>query len=103
MIKLYFLLLISSITASLGQVFFKLAKGNFFSFHLLLGLFMYTLSTALWVYSLKYLPLSKVYPFTFLTFAFVLVLSHFLFGERISLINIAGALLIIIGIFLSVR
>jgi len=103
LIKLYVLLAVSSFTASLGQVFFKLAKGNILSPFIALGLIMYGLSTFLWIYALKYLPLSKVYPFTFLTFGLVLILSYILFNERLNPINMLGVILILIGVYLSVK
>ena len=96
------MLLISSLTASLGQVFFKMSQGSFLSLFFFSGLFLYGLSTLLWVYALKFLPLSKVYPFTFLTFALVLILSYVLFNERLSLINLTGVVLIVIGVILAV-
>jgi len=99
---LYLMLLLSAFTASLGQVFFKMAQGSFLSPFLYLGLFLYGFSTLLWVYSLKFLPLSKVYPFTFLTFALVLVLSYFLFNERLSPVNFVGIFLIVVGVVLTI-
>jgi len=101
--KLYLILFVSSLLASLGQAFFKLARGNILNFYLYLGLIMYAISTLMWVYTLKYLPLSKVYPFTFLTFAFVLLISVFFFKEEISLLNLFGILLIVMGVVLSIR
>ncbi len=94
------ILVVSSILASLGQVLFKLSGGNFRSFYLYLGFILYGVSALLWVYSLKFLPLSKVYPFTFLTFAFVLLFSYFLFDDKLSFINIIGIFFIILGVFL---
>ncbi len=103
MTKIYILLIISSVTASFGQVFFKLAKGNIFNPFVVVGLLMYAISTLLWIYALKYLPLSKVYPFTFLTFGLVLLLSYLIFNERLNLLNMLGVILILIGVYLSVK
>ncbi len=66
------------------------------------GFLLYGFSAFLWIYSLKFLPLSKVYPFTFLTFALVLVLSYVIFGERLSPINFVGIALIVVGVYLTV-
>ena len=69
---------------------------------LYLGFILYGFSAFLWIYALKYLPLSRVYPFTFLTFVLVLVLSYLIFGERLSPINFVGIALIVIGVYLTV-
>ncbi len=99
--KFYLLLLFSSLSASLGQVLFKLSKANLKSFSLYAGFILYGISSLFWVYSLKFLPLSKVYPFTFLTYALVLIFSYLIFNERLSLINFLGVLLIVVGVFLT--
>ncbi len=98
--SLVLILILSSILASFGQVLFKLSGGNFRSFYLYLGFILYGISAFLWVYALKFLPLSKVYPFTFLTFALVLLFSYLLFGDKLSFINIIGIFLIVLGVFL---
>ncbi len=99
---LYLLLLISVFTASFGQVFFKMSGARLTSPLLYLGFILYGFSAFLWIYALKYLPLSRVYPFTFLTFALVLVLSYLIFGERLSPINFVGIALIVVGVYLTV-
>ncbi len=67
------------------------------------GFVLYGFSAFLWIYALKFLPLSKVYPFTFLTFALVLILSGIVFGERLSPLNYLGVALIVIGVYLTVQ
>ncbi len=86
----------------MGQVFFKMSQGSLASPLLYLGFLLYGFSAFLWIYSLKFLPLSKVYPFTFLTFALVLVLSYLIFNERLSPINFLGIALIVVGVYLTV-
>ncbi len=85
----------------MGQLLFKVSGGDPKSPYLYGGLSLYGASAFLWIYSLKYLPLSKVYPFTFLTFAFVLLISYFLLGEKISLLNMVGVFLIVVGVVLT--
>lgn len=79
-----------------------MSQGSFLSPFFYAGLSLYGISTLLWVYALKSLPLSKVYPFTFLTFSLVLVFSHLLFDERLSFVNITGVVLIVIGVVLAI-
>ena len=61
------------------------------------------MSAVLWVYVLKYLPLSRVYPFTFITFALVMLLSAFALREKVGIPQFVGALLIIGGVILMTK
>jgi drug/metabolite transporter (DMT)-like permease len=112
------LLLISVLTASLGQVLFKkgmlslslkgitLTGGGLpksivsmlFSPYVLTGLFFYGLSTLLWLAALSKTQLSYAYPFTTLTFILVMLASYFIFSEAMPVNRIAGAALICCGI-----
>jgi multidrug transporter EmrE-like cation transporter len=68
-----------------------------FGFGLLLG------GINVWFFTkaLKDITLSIAYPvFSGGCIFFMLILSHLFFGERISLINMAGALVIVLGIAL---
>jgi uncharacterized membrane protein len=49
--------------------------------------------TALWLLALARLPLSKVYPFTILTFVLVYIVSVSVLGERISVALTIGVVL----------
>ncbi len=53
-----------------------------------------------WQQLLKRIPLATAYMFKGTSIVFVLLLSVLLFGESITWFNIAGAILIIIGIIL---
>ena len=48
--------------------------------------------------ALSKLPLSKVYPFTVLTFVLVYVASFVVLGERVTVQVLAGALLVLAGL-----
>jgi multidrug transporter EmrE-like cation transporter len=72
-------------------------KGLFFG----LGIFIYTASTILWGYSLKYEFLSKaVSIMTIVNLIVVVLLGVFLFKENLSVINKIGILLGIISVIL---
>ncbi|HET9692981.1 MAG TPA: EamA family transporter [Steroidobacteraceae bacterium] len=90
--------------AALGQVFLKsgaagaLAPADYLNGRLLLGLLLYGLSTVCWIVALSRSPLSKVYPFTILTFLLVYVLSAVWLGERLGLQTALGAGLVLTGL-----
>jgi drug/metabolite transporter (DMT)-like permease len=98
------LVLFSSVLAAAGQVFLKLGASGatslleFVNVRVVSGLALYAASTLLWVAALARLPLSKVYPFTILTFVLVYVASAAVLGETISVTALAGALLVLAGL-----
>lgn len=57
----------------------------------------------LWQQVLKRIPLTDAYMFKGCSLIFLLILSAILFGESISLTNIIGSLLIVIGIALFAK
>lgn len=66
-----------------------------------LGLFIYALTTLLWVHVLRTTALSFAYPWMALAFGMVPLMAFFIFKEPIGINQIAGFLLIIIGVTLS--
>ena len=66
------------------------------------GLALYALGSALWIYSMRTEPLSVVYPFTALSFVVVLAGAVLFQGERPSLVNLLGVVVVIAGIGLIV-
>jgi multidrug transporter EmrE-like cation transporter len=112
------LLLISAVSASMGQVLFKkgvLVTGevNFktsivgeliklvFSPAIFSGLTLYFISTVLWLIALSKTTLNFAYPFTALTFVLVMVSSRVIFLENIPTLRYFGIILIIVGLLLS--
>jgi drug/metabolite transporter (DMT)-like permease len=71
------------------------------SFLLLLGFFVLGISTLLWVWVLRELPLSVAYPFMALAFVFVPALSYLFLGETQSLTQVIGAVLICSGLIVG--
>ena len=97
-------LLLGSILAAAGQILLKTgadgasAFADFVNLRVILGLACYAFGTALWLLALARLPLSKVYPFTILTFVLVYIASIQLLGERISVALAVGVLLVFSGL-----
>lgn len=53
----------------------------------------------LWLFILSWTKLSLVFPLTALVYVFVALMSYFMLGEKLSLLNYFGTFLIIAGIF----
>jgi len=58
-------------------------------------------ASAVWMLALRNADLSFLYPFMALTFVFVPLLAHMLFGERINPMQILGFVMIVGGISLA--
>jgi drug/metabolite transporter (DMT)-like permease len=96
--------LAGSLLAAAGQLFLKLgASGatqlaDYLNARLLIGFVLYAAGSVLWVMALAKLPLSRVYPFTVLTFVMVYVASFAILGERLTSQVISGAVLVLVGL-----
>lgn len=105
-----FLLSISILIAILAQLLFKsfsLSKiegGGIFlyilNYKLLLGFFLYFISSILYIFSLRKIDLSIAYPAISISYIFIIFLSHFIFGESLGFYKILGSVLIILGVSL---
>jgi drug/metabolite transporter (DMT)-like permease len=112
LLQLLFILL-TVVGLSFGQILFKMAADTLVlspagllqilqNSRLLLALVVYAGATAMWLLVLKVTPLRTAYPFAALAFVFVPVLAHFLLDEDIGWNTLAGALLIGVGVWVSV-
>jgi len=73
------------------------------SYLVILGLFCYALGAFLWLLVLKVSDLGVAYPMISLTYPIILILSHILFHEVVTLRQVIGVLAIVIGISLVYR
>lgn len=98
---------------SIGQILFKLAARGFSSEAGLMqqftgnpflwsALLVYGLATGLWIALLRQLPLNVAYPFAALAFFFVPLLGHWFLDEPLRWQNMLGALVIMLGVWISV-
>lgn len=108
------LLILSSIVFALslgvGQLLFKMAAEDIkvrlpvsiyhaiLSPWLLSALFLYSFSTALWIWILAHSSLTKAYPFALLGAAFVPALGHFVLGEQLSVSFFIGMFFVLVGV-----
>lgn len=100
------ILTIASILAAFGQLFFKIgATGRvhpleFINIKILIGFILYGAGSALWVYAMSFEKLSRVYPFTALTFVLVMAISASYLDEKITANVFVGLICVLIGLAL---
>lgn len=102
----YLLLFGTTILLAIGQVLFKLSSqydtdkplSFLFSPVFILSLAVYGTATILWILTLRQFPLTVAYPAQAIAIVTVMVIGIFFFGESLSLVQIAGAVAILIGV-----
>lgn len=97
----------------LGQVMFKKVSGQLNDLTSLpsvnavttfgVAVFLYAVSTVLWIFALRSLELSKAYMFMSAGFIIIPIISHFYFNEPLGIKNIIGSSLIVAGIWISIK
>ena len=78
----------------------KGSKSGFLNIDLLNGLFLYGLSAIIFVVSLKYAPVSVLYPITSATYIWSFIFARRYLKESITFDKMLGLSFIILGIFL---
>ncbi|MHB1331617.1 MAG: DMT family transporter [Sulfuriferula sp.] len=107
------LIILTVMALSAGQILFKIAASSFefssaglinslLNAKLIIALVVYFFATIMWLLVLKSTPLRVAYPFAALAFIVVPILAHLLLGESINWNTYAGAVLIAIGVWVSV-
>jgi undecaprenyl phosphate-alpha-L-ara4N flippase subunit ArnE len=110
------LTLLCVLLIAVGQMLFKVAAAQwridgwswatargFLSPAMVLALFLYGLTTILWVFILRTVPLSAAFPIYALVFILVPVAAHFLLGEPWSWNTLVGGAIIMLGVIIAVR
>lgn len=96
----------ASLAAAGGQLLFKVGAADkatlseYLNASILLGLILYGLGTAVWIYVLSKEKLVAVYSFTVLTFALVYLGGVLLLGESLEARAICGIALVMGGLYL---
>ena len=67
--------------------------------YLLMALFFLVFRAIIWQILLRYVALSKIYPYTAFVQVLILIYSVTFFDESITLYNILGLLTMLVGIF----
>ncbi|WP_374939800.1 EamA family transporter [Vibrio sp. T187] len=103
------MVLFSCVFASIAQLSFKLgAKDSvvlrdFINVWVFSGALLYGLSAVMWIYVLSQENLSKVFPFTLLTFVITYFMSFYLLEEQVSVTDYIGLACMFVGLFLIVK
>jgi len=71
--------------------------------HIMGGLACYVVSVVLWVVALSKVPVSIAYPMLSIGYIVNAIAAHYLFGETLSTMRLAGIGVIILGVFLVAR
>lgn len=71
--------------------------------YVILGLGIYVMGTVFWLTALSRVDLSYAYPFASISYVIMLLASWQLFDEYISLLRLAGSVVIILGVILISR
>ncbi|MEK0313662.1 hypothetical protein [Cohnella sp. 56] len=71
--------------------------------YVIAGLFVYGLSSILWILSLPKVQLSLAYPMVSLGYVLVFVLSYFIFHDTISLMRMVGLGVIVVGVLIIAK
>jgi len=113
--KYIFLCFVNVTCLIIGQLLFKIGTKDktfdsaiaivktVFSPIILSGLFLYALTTILWLYILTKMPINRAYPISALAYPSVLIMSKFLFNENITVMRWIGVGIIFIGIVMVVH
>ncbi|MBU1167758.1 EamA family transporter [Patescibacteria group bacterium] len=109
----YILMAINIVLMSIGQLFFKQASihfSNHSDLHPVLryaynpwfyaAIAFFAVSTFLWIKILTMVKLSVAYPLLSISYILIIIGAYFLFGEKVSFVNIAGIFLIMLGVSL---
>lgn len=93
---------LGSISLKFSTLFPSLARMLTSPF-VLLGIFLYAVSTIFWLTVLSRVDLSYAYPMISISYVLVLILSWVFFNERLAFMRILGILLICGGVFVISR
>lgn len=85
--------------SSLGHLFLGVLKSPI----VLVGLFLYVISAAIWLVVISAVDLSFAYPFIGLTYVLILIVSKFVLKENVNPIRWVGAAIITIGVVVISR
>lgn len=91
---------VSRVSSDAGTVQF--AFGLLSSAWFWCGVLAFGVSLALWLYGLRYVPLSKAYPFVALGIVLVSLFSLLLFHEPVTPRHVVALLVVLFGLFLLV-
>ncbi|MDV4148421.1 EamA family transporter [Enterococcus faecalis] len=112
MVKLSWIILwvfLTTILGSAGSLSFKFAMNQLKTMSaknivknkwVWIGFFVYLFSSYTNIQLYKYLPYDVAYPLTSLTYVWTIILSYFVFKEKITLYKVIAIISVTLGVFL---
>jgi len=82
-----------------GYTFYNVITNPYY----IISLFILGLQAIFWQLALKQYNLSFAYLFTSLIYPIILIISYFIYNENISMNNIIGSLIIVVGVIIVTR
>ena len=67
------------------------------------GIFLHVIALVLWVFALRNTDITKAYPFLALGYIFVAIGGAVFFGEKLTVMNMLGMMIICFGLFLVLK
>ena len=64
---------------------------------------MTLLASALWILTLEKFDLTKIYPFSLISYILILFLGHFILGENVTMAKIVGSLFVLLGLIVIAK
>lgn len=94
------LMIISSICACSGQMFWKLATLNNSLIYLIIGFILYGIGALVMIFAYKFGKLSVLQPMLSLNYILTIILGVLILNENITILKIIGILIITAGVFM---
>lgn len=94
------LMIISSICACTGQMFWKLATSSDSLIYLLVGFALYGLGALIMIIAYKFGKLSVLQPMLSLNYILTIILGVLILNENITVLKVVGILVITAGVFM---
>ncbi len=91
------LMILSSLFACTGQLFWKLASSGSIPY-LIIGFVLYGIGALIMLYAYRFGSLSVLQPVLSINYVFTLVLAILVLKETITLLKIVGIFIIILGV-----
>ena len=70
---------------------------------IILGIIIYTISCGMWLMVLSRAPVSIAYPLSSLGYVTSAIASYYLLNENLSVVRIAGIIVILVGVYMVAR
>ncbi|MEW4372620.1 DMT family transporter [Paenibacillus kandeliae] len=93
------LILVSALLSALGQAAWKMNE-SFISLELIIGFILYGLGAVVMIIAFRFGSLSVLQPFLSIGYIIALIIGFFYFKENISVHQVIGIFVIILGVIL---